>query len=218
MRWVWFFLSIVTLLIAWTGPLPELSEKAFFGHMIMHMLNVAIAAPLFSLALAGGKFDLTAKYPLLFAPIPAAVVELIVVWGWHAPLPHHFAREQTIGFIAEQGSFFICGVWLWLSAFGGEGSEKPGVHLRKQRRQGAGIIGLLLTAMHMTFLGALLGLAPRPLYPHHSGYASLGPLEDQHLGGAIMLIVGAIAFLAGGLYLARKMMKPKKTAKLLEAT
>ena len=44
MRWVWFFLSIVTLLIAWTGPLPELSEKAFFGHMIMHMLNVAIAA------------------------------------------------------------------------------------------------------------------------------------------------------------------------------
>jgi putative membrane protein len=68
-------------------------------------------------------------------------------------------------------------------------------------RTAAGIVGLLLTAMHMTLLGALLALAPRPLYAHLEGVSRLTPLEDQHLGGAIMLLTGGVAYLAGGLWL-----------------
>ncbi|HXG67992.1 MAG TPA: cytochrome c oxidase assembly protein, partial [Blastocatellia bacterium] len=65
-------------------------------------------------------------------------------------------------------------------------------------RRAAGVVGLLLTSMHMTLLGALLALTPRPLYHHAAGFSGLTPLEDQHLGGAIMLLVGGISYLAGG--------------------
>ena len=40
-------------------------------------------------------------------------------------------------------------------------------------------VGLLLTAMHMTLLGALLALTPRPLYEHAGGLPQLTPLEDR---------------------------------------
>ena len=55
--------------------------------------------------------------------------------------------------------------------------------------------------MHMTLLGALLALSPRLLFEHHHGHGELTPLEDQHLGGAVMLVVGGIVYLSGGLTL-----------------
>jgi putative membrane protein len=60
------------------------------------------------------------------------------------------------------------------------------------------VVALLLTSMHMTLLGALLALAPRPLY-HRAPASMPSALDDQHLGGAIMLLVGGLAYLAGGL-------------------
>jgi putative membrane protein len=59
-----------------------------------------------------------------------------------------------------------------------------------------------LTSMHMTLLGALLALTPRALYAGHGSAGSgIGAVEDQHLGGAIMLIVGGVSYLAGALVL-----------------
>jgi putative membrane protein len=83
---------------------------------------------------------------------------------------------------------------VWISVFGGDPAQR-------HTRIASGIAALLLTSMHMTLLGALLALAPRPLYEHAGATANLTPLEDQHLGGAIMLIVGGFSYLAGGLWL-----------------
>ena len=141
--------------------------------------------------------------PNFFAPIPAAVAELIIVWSWHAPGPHHFARREILGLIIEQGMFLVVGVWLWLASLA-------------PLKRGPGIIGLLLTSMHMTLLGALLGLAPRSLYHHHNGYGGLNALEDQQLGGAIMLLVGGVVYLSGGLWLTFKMLKHREPINSLE--
>jgi putative membrane protein len=63
-------------------------------------------------------------------------------------------------------------------------------------------------------LGALLALAPRLLYPRCGGYFGLTPLEDQHLGGAIMLLVGGASYLLGGLFLTARLLRraARKTA------
>lgn len=193
--------GIVILLLAWLGPLPGAARDAFYAHMIMHMLVVALAAPLIAIGISESKYDPSLKFPFLAAPISAAVVELIVVWGWHAPFLHHFARHSASGLMMEQGMFFLVGVWLWLSSV-------------KADQRGAGIIGLLLTSMHMTLLGALLGLAPRALYHHHGSSTSL---SDQQLGGAIMLVVGGIVYLTGGVGLALKMLKFRSEEKLGES-
>ena len=194
MRKALFFFGLLALCAAWLGPLPGLAREAFFGHMLMHMLVVAVAAPLLSLAVAGSKFDPVPRHPALYAPIPASVGELILVWAWHAPGLHHLARVHTAGLIAEQGTFLLAGLWVWISAFGGDAFHDG-------RRGAAGVVGLLLTSMHMTLLGALLALAPRSVYAHHTGYQSLSALQDQHLGGACMILIGGIAYLAGGLLL-----------------
>ena len=186
--------GLLTLAAVWLGPLPQLARQAFWAHMTMHMGVVAVAAPLLALGVAGGRLDPVRQAPGLFAPIPASVLELVVVWAWHAPALHHAARHGTAGLVAEQGMFLLAGLLVWLSAFGGDA-------WRRGNRAAAGVVGLLLTAMHMTLLGALLALTPRPLYAHVDGFAGLTPLEDQHLGGAIMLLVGGVSYLLGGLWL-----------------
>lgn len=188
----WFFiLGCVVLATAWLGPFPALARDAFSAHMMIHMLVVAVAAPLLSLGITGGRLDPVRVRPALFAPIPASLVELVIVWVWHTPALHHGARSHAGIFFVEQTTFLAAGVLLWLSVLGGAPS-------RGGNRTAAGIAALLLTSMHMTLLGALLALSPRALYAHGAAMSSLAAIDDQHLGGAIMLVVGGAAYLLGG--------------------
>jgi putative membrane protein len=193
-------LGLLVLFTSWFGPLPQLARSAFFAHMILHMAVVAIAAPLLAIGIAGTKLDPVRKAPILFAPIPASVIELVVVWAWHTPALHHAARHTSVGFLAEQGTFLLSGFLVWFAAFGGNPDGRSS-------RNAAGIIALLLTSMHMTLLGALLALTPHPLYSHTVEFFTLTALEDQHLGGAIMLLAGGISYLLGGLTLAAGLLR-----------
>jgi putative membrane protein len=221
-------LGAMTLAAGWLGAFSLLFAGPFAAHMMLHMAVVAIAAPLLALGVAGTPFDPVPRAPRLLHPVLASVVELLLVWGWHTPALHHAARSSALGFVLEQASFLGSGLWLWLSAFGGGQAQRA-------ERDGAGIVALLLTCMHMTLLGALLALPPRPLYTHAHDESPSGPghargmhaapsapidaagavafsgaalaagptpLEDQHLGGALMILVGGASYLAGGLWLA----------------
>jgi putative membrane protein len=200
-------IGLLILAAVWLGPLPQLARQAFFAHMLMHMGVVAVAAPLLALGVAGGRLDATRQAPRLFAPIPASILELIVVWAWHAPALHHAARHHTAVLIIEQGMFFLAGVFVWLSAFGGDA-------MNGRSRSAAGLVALLLTAMHMTLLGALLALSPRPLYAHAGEFSGLTAIEDQHLGGAIMLLVGGASYLLGGLWLTVRLLRDPVLARM----
>ena len=189
-----FLLGLIVLGATWFGPLPQLARDAFSAHMAMHMGVVAIAAPLLALGIGGSALDPVRRWPGLFPPIPLSLLELVVVWVWHSPALHHLARHTVTGLVAEQTTFLLSGFLVWISVFGGSSAQR-------QNRVASGIAALLLTSMHMTLLGALLALAPRPLYAHNRSPANLTALDDQHLGGAIMLIVGGVAYLAGGLWL-----------------
>jgi putative membrane protein len=202
MRVVPLSLGVLVLASVWVGPLPRLAPGSFSAHMTMHMGVVAVAAPLIALAVAGTADDPVRRLPNFFAPIPASIVELVVVWAWHTPALHHIARHSSGGLVLEQSTFLLSGLFVWLAAFGGDPSTRA-------NRAGAGVLALLLTSMHMTLLGALLALPPRPLYAHAAGGSGLTDLEDQHLGGAIMLLVGGIAYLLGGLWLMVGLLKRK---------
>ena len=206
-------LGVLTLAALWFGPLLNLATHSFAAHMTLHMGIVAIAAPLLALGLAGGALDPVCRAPAWFPPVPLSVVELVLVWAWHAPALHHAARHSFGGLVAEQASFLVAGMLVWLSAFGGDPT-------RRAERAGAGVAALLLTSMHMTLLGALLALTPRALYvhaAHESSSAALTSLEDQHLGGAIMLVIGGVSYLAGGLWLTAGLVRRKQTLQEVRA-
>jgi putative membrane protein len=203
MRGTLTMLGALTLMVVWLAPLPGLRPESFAAHMTMHMGVVAVAAPLIALGLAGGRFDPVRRAPRWFPPIPASLVELAVVWAWHTPALHHLARSSAAGLVLEQASFLASGLLVWLAVFGGDPSERD-------ERTAAGIVALLLTSMHMTLLGALLALPTRPLYLHgvHAG-GHVDPLQDQHLGGAIMLVAGGFSYLCGGLWLTARLLRTK---------
>ncbi|MBL9169222.1 MAG: cytochrome c oxidase assembly protein [Verrucomicrobiales bacterium] len=196
--------GLIVLTATWTVPHGLLHNHGFSIHMTLHMLLVAVAAPLLSLGLAATAMDPVRRFPRLFSPIPASAVEFLAVWAWHTPGLHHLARHSSALWIVEQSSFLITGLWLWLAAFGGDAT-------RRATRSAEGIIGLLLTSMHMTLLGALVALTPRPLYasPHPEAGA---PLADQQLGGVIMLLIGGIAYLVGALWLTRQLLHSKTSS------
>lgn len=221
-------LGLCALAAAWLGLPARALPGPFSAHMTMHMAVVAVAAPLLAFGVAGRALDPVRRWPRPFAIALASIAELILVWGWHTPALHHAARHSSVALVLEQGSFLVSGLWLWLSAVGGQ----------RRERAGAGIAGLLLTSMHMTLLGALLALPPRPLYEHAPPAAGAraaaegapggtvhrhgrGPsgaqggttaLDDQHLGGAIMIVGGGVAYLCGGLWLALGLLRDPRIA------
>jgi putative membrane protein len=193
--------GLAVLGAAWPGPLPQLASSPFASHMIVHIAVVAVAAPLIGAWLATDS-RLMARLPRsAFSPIPASVVEFIVVWMWHLPILHELARLSDRVWLTEQASFLLAGVLLWTSAL------RPGP--AAEGGSGAGVLALLMTSMHMVLLGTLLTLAPRPLYPH--AIQSLGDvyahLAGQRIGGMLMLIGGGLPYLAGGLYLVNRLLR-----------
>jgi putative membrane protein len=202
--------ALAALACVWLTPLPAALPGPFSGHMATHMTVVALAAPLLALAMAGGALDPLRRLPAPLLAVPASLVELVVVWGWHAPALHHLARQSTGGFVAEQATFLASSLLVWVLVLAPERSALPlpedsaaGRGYESGSTSAAGVVALLLTSMHMTLLGALLALAPRPLYHEHTSAA----LADQHLGGALMLCVGGLVYLAGGLLLAANLIK-----------
>jgi putative membrane protein len=194
MRLVPLLFGCLSLAVVWLTPLLPLARGAFWAHMTVHMTVVAVAAPLLALGVAGGPWDPVRRTPSLFPPLPASLLELAVVWLWHTPTLHSAARSGGMALLAEQATFLLSGLVLWLAVFGGDPRSRPA-------RAASGVVALLLTLMHMTLLGALLALSPRPLYDHLHGGSTLTPLEDQHLGGAIMLLAGGASYLIGGVWL-----------------
>ena len=189
----WLITGGVILAGLWLGPLPSWAAHSFTAHMVLHMGVVAVAAPLLTLGLAGGRWDPVRRWRGAFNPIVASMFELAVVWSWHAPALHEAARTQREMLVLEQFSFLVAGLWLWLAVCGGEPAHRA-------ERAWTGVAGLLFTSIHMTLLGALFALAPRALYGMHVGPDALA---DQHLGGTLMLLIGGASYLTGALWLVR---------------
>lgn len=191
-----FLLGLIVLAILWCGPLLGAYRDSFASHMLAHMGVVAIAAPLLAIGITGSRFDLFSRSSVS-VPVIASVVELFVVWLWHAPAMRALAERSLLITGAEQASFLIAGLFLWLSCLGHDRSDIAA-------RSGAGAFGLLLTSVHMTLLGVLLALAPRPLYGFDDVTClgiTMSAQGDQQTGGVIMLAVGATVYLIGGVFL-----------------
>ncbi|ACM02085.1 cytochrome c oxidase assembly protein [Cereibacter sphaeroides] len=170
----------------WGGPLPDLARVSFVWHMMLHLGVILGAAPLIALGLAR-LAPLRTAWPVLFAGA-ASLLELAVVWGWHAPRLHEAAALDPTLFRIQQATFLGAGVLVWLPGLA------PG-----RAAAGAGLLAMLFSLMHMTMLGVLLTLSPRLLYaPEICGTAfGLAPLDTQRLGGAMMAVAGLGPYLVG---------------------
>lgn len=195
MRRAWPILAGAALLaLLWLGPLPALAGRAFSPHMILHLGVTGAAAPLLAIGLLRVLPQAAPPRSGILLALAASAFEFVVVWGWHAPAMHDAAGRAGAVFALQQGTFLLAGLALWLACLAGGDS----------RSQAIGALAMLFTAMHMAMLGVLLVLAPRLLYAPDlcRGAFGLSPLADQQFGGALMSVFGALAYVAGGAWMA----------------
>ena len=190
MRRVALLGGLGVLLLAWIAVAVDASLTV---HMAAHMAAVAIAAPLLAYAFAGTRADPARAWPLVVAPLPMSIVEMVVVWGWHLPAARALAGS-SVGLAIEQAMFLGSGLLLWSACLGSRGSANAARRL-------SGVVALLLTTMHMTLLGALIALASRPLFMAHGHSSGAAAMLDQQMAGVVMLAIGAGSYLAGALML-----------------
>ncbi|MCO5161395.1 MAG: cytochrome c oxidase assembly protein [Mesorhizobium sp.] len=191
--------GIALLAAIWLGPLLGAWRDSFAAGMVAHMGVVAVAAPLVAIGLQARLRALPSTPAAL--PVLASFIELIAVWGWHAPVMRAAAEASMAATVAEQATFLTVGVLLWSTSFAAP---------REPRQALAGAFALLLTSIHMTLLGALLALSPRSLYGEGEVTCFgivLDAGQDQQLGGVIMLLVGALVYVAGGLWLVARLLE-----------
>ena len=122
------------------------------------------------------------------APLSATTVFALLLWFWHAPGPYAATFGSTLVYWTMHLTVTGSALWLWCGLL--DGRRTTLMH-----RVAAGVA----STVQMGFLGALITLAPRPLYaPHLLSTASwdLTQLQDQQLGGAIMWVPGCGIFLA----------------------
>jgi putative membrane protein len=197
--------GIAVLACAW---LVAWADYGMTGHMAAHMAAVSVAAPLLAIGLAGSPFDPAARWPSVVAPLAMSLVELAVVWGWHLPAARAWVGANAAGLVLEQAMFVTAGLLLWSACLGTLDAESS-------ERRAAGVAAMLLTTMHMTLLGVLVTLAPRTLFAT-TGFTCLGvtvdPMADQQLGGVVMLFTGGVSYLAGGLFLLSRLLRPEVAA------
>ena len=134
-------------------------------------------------------------------PLLASLVELAAVWSWHAPALRAAAETSLLVTIVEQATFLLAGLFLWCTSIAAT---------NQRMHAAAGAAALLLTSIHMTLLGALLALSPRPLFGEGL-VTCLGIVldggQDQQIGGIVMLLIGAIVYLAGGVFLVARLLE-----------
>lgn len=202
MKRLCLILGLVCLACIWLGPLLTAWRGSFAAHMLAHMGVVAVAAPLVGIGISDWWQSRDAGPAAIALPVGASVLELVVVWAWHVPLLRAAAETSAMVTAGEQASFFLAGLLLWVSCLGAVKTGGTAV-------RAAGVLGLLLTSIHMTLLGALLALSPRPLYGAEDVTCFgllLDARQDQALGGVLMLLVGGAAYLTGGLVLLAKIL------------
>lgn len=176
--------ATLVLTLIFISPLCALSSALFSARVLHHVLLVAVAAPLLALARPARVETGAGLGFLLFAA---------ALWLWHLPAAYDAALGNMVLYWLMQATLLGTAFAFWRAVF-----SQPA---------GSGLGWVFLAYLAMGLLGAILTLAPQPLYAAHAVAPFLwgmSPLSDQQLGGLIMWMPAGLPFLAWGAMLARR--------------
>lgn len=215
-----FAIGWLSLVAALVSPLDPLGGRLFSAHMVQHEILMVVAAPLLVLArpLATWAWALSPAqrrvvgrmfrsqgwagfWTAMTDPLVAWALHAIALWAWHIPFAFDAALTHEGWHIAQHVSFLGTALFFWWSVLGHDPRGRYG--------PGHSAAYLFTTMMHTSALGALLSLAPTPWYaPYVPLTAALGfdPVDDQQLGGLVMWVPAALAYVVAALWVLARML------------
>ena len=210
----------LSLVVALVSPLDPLGGQMFSAHMVQHELLMVVAAPLLVLgrplatwtwALSPAQRRVVGRlfqrrgwvgfWSTLTDPLVAWALHALALWAWHIPTAFDAALQNEAVHIAQHLSFLGTALFFWWAVLGHDPRGRYG--------PGHSAAYLFTTMMHTSALGALLSLAPTPWYAPYiplTGALGMDPVDDQQLGGLIMWVPAALAYVIAALAVIGKML------------
>ena len=188
-----FTAAMLALLAALISPLDGLGEEYLFSaHMVQHVLLGDIAPLLLLLSLSRVIMrpatrrlaNVERALGPLASPWTGLVLWLGLMYLWHIPALYDLAVEHPVVHLLEHVSFFTAGLALWW----------PLVQPVPMRRRLTGMqpLAYIATAKAgLAALGLLLTWKATAIYPYYEQTPriwDLSPVDDQNVGGVIMMV------------------------------
>jgi putative membrane protein len=192
-----FWCGTAVLIVALLSPLHSGSGYLFTLHMVQHMLLLLVAPPLLAMAIPPAFLGRLYRQPavarvlrFLWSPVTSLILFNGVLLIWHLPVMYDLTLRYRWVHALEHVSFVCAGMVFW----GVIVSPAP-----KLVRASYGVrLALVMAADIVNFLlGFGLAFAGRPLYlPYVRAPRLWGltPLDDLHLGGAVMWTMGQMMY------------------------
>ena len=178
-------------------------------HMALHIISMNVVAPLLA-ALVLARWHAVATRPALLWT--ATLVQIVLLWAWHAPAVYDVAMKSHTAQLAMHGLLFVAALLFWLALL------TVGKPARWQT-----LPALLLTGKLACLLAALLIFAPRTLYDAaghlaHSAQrlSGLGNLDDQHLAGLLMITACPLSYLVAAVMIAVQLVNTREAQNATE--
>lgn len=208
-----FVAGVVAVVVATASPLDALADLLLQAHMLQHALLTLVAPPLLLLGapltpvlrgvprsfrkqglgpfLAWPALQRTARW--LVHPAIAWPSFVLTLWVWHLPRLYELALLSPGWHRVEHALFLLTAVQFWFPVIQ-PWPTRPVWH------PAARIPYLLLAALQGTVFSALFAFSSRIFYPAYADAPRMfgvDPLVDQAAAGALMWVLGGLAYGSG---------------------
>jgi putative membrane protein len=195
---LWFYTGLALLFASLNGPLHDLSDAYLFSaHMVQHLVLTLVVPPLLIAGIPGAMLRPALANPRVAAlarwltkPARCFVIFNLVVAAWHLPPLYNTALAIHPVHIAQHLMFLVAAVLMWWPFL------SPLPELPRLAYPGQ-MLYCFLMSIPMSIVAIYIAMADHVLYP---AYASapriwgISPMTDQHIGGLVMWIPGALFF------------------------
>src|SRR5271165_1492816 len=213
-----FLLGLFSLWVALASPLDTFSGFVVTAHMLQHMLLMMVAPPL--ILLGAPLVPMVRGLPIFAArefagpflnwpvagrigrtlthPVCALLLMGVAMFAWHTPALYELALRSPAWHQVEHACFFVTSLIFWWPVV------QPWPSTAQWPRW-AMVPYLLVADLQNTALSAILVFSDRVLYPSYSSTPrlfSFSALEDQIAAGAIMWVLGSLAFVVPAIIIA----------------
>jgi putative membrane protein len=213
-----FGAALLTLMVAFFGPVERFADELFWVHMVQHVLLLTVAAPLLVLSAPWMSVLRLLPAPVLRrvnrswrkpraqgSPRPvAAFATPMAVWiafnanliAWHVPVLFDLTLRNNGVHALEHLLFLGTAVLFWAQVI-----DAPLLRKRLDNLERA--VYIWSTALVGWILSIALTVAPSALYTTYARATArpggLTALADQRIAASVMLVPGSITFLIAGL-------------------
>ena len=199
---LYFGLGLLTIWVALETPIDTIADHYLDSvHMLQHVLLGFVAPPLLLLGLSPGMVARLVRLPGVRAiaePIPAQIIAGAVMIVWHLPVLYDATLYSEPLHVAEHITFIVAGLVLYWPML-----QATSAHARWQMSPPAKLIYMLVATLPQDGVALALIFSRVPFYEFYTHaprlVASLTPLIDQTVAGAILMVFGKATMVVAAL-------------------